>query len=261
MSVLKRAINDYKKYKEYILYTTKSELKVQLSSTFLGYFWWILDPLMYMLVYMLVVMVIFQRGGENFPIFVFAALVPWKWTVSSIKDSTKSIKGKSSILQQVYLPKFILPLIKTLINTTKYLFGILVLLVLMIFFGVPYTLHLFEFLAVFFVQLLLILGLGFIFSHLGVFFKDIDNILDFTLRFWFYVSPTLYDLESIPESVRFIWWFNPLTTIYTSYRNIFLEGTSPLYLPLLVWLIVGIILITIGLKYLYKFDKNYTKVI
>ncbi|MGO1372193.1 MAG: ABC transporter permease [Senegalia sp. (in: firmicutes)] len=261
MSVLKKAIKDLKKYKEYILYTTKSELKVQLSSTFLGYFWWILDPLMYMLVYMLVVMIIFQRGGENYPIFVFAGLVPWKWTVSSIKDSTKSIKGKSSILQQVYLPKFILPLIKTLINTTKYLFGIMVLLVLMLFFKVPYTVHLIEFFTVFFVHFLLILGLGFILSHLGVFFKDIDNILDFTLRFWFYVSPTLYGLERVPEKVRFIWWLNPLTTIYTSYRNIFLEGISPLYLPLLGWMLFSVGLIVIGLKFLYKFDKNYTKVI
>ncbi|MBS4536515.1 ABC transporter permease [Clostridium sp. D2Q-14] len=261
MSSLKKAIQDFKKYKEYILFTTKSELKVQLSSTFLGYLWWILDPLMYMLVYMLVVMIIFKSGGENFPIFVFSALVPWKWTVSSIKDAAKSIKGKSSILQQVYLPKYILPLIKTLINTTKFLFGILVLLVLLIFFRVPYTVHLMEFFVVFMVQLSLILGIGFILAHLGVFFKDIDNILDFTLRFWFYVSPTLYGLEKIPEKVRFIWWLNPLTTIYTSYRNIFLEGTSPLYGPLLIWFAFSVVLISIGLKYLYKFDKNYTKVI
>lgn len=261
MTLFRKTLRDLAKYKEYILYTTKSELKVQLSSTFLGYLWWILDPLMYMLVYMLVVMVIFHRGGKDFPIFVFCALVPWKWTVSSIMDSTGSIKGKAGILQQVYIPKFILPLIKTLINTAKYLFGIMVLIVMMIFFRVPFTLHLFEFIVVFLVNFLFILGVSLILSHLGVYFKDINNILSFTIRLWFYLSPALYDLKSVPAKIRFLWWFNPMTTFYKSYRNVFLYGMSPLYLQLIFWFILSFILIFIGLRYLYKFDKNYTKVI
>lgn len=261
MSVLKRAIKDYKKYREYILYTTKSDLKVQLSSTFLGYFWWILDPLMYMLVYMLVVMVIFQRGGENFPIFVFSALVPWKWTVSSIMDSTGSIASKGGLLQQVYLPKFILPYVKVLVNTAKYIFGIFVLLILMAFFGAPYTWHLFEFLIVFLVHFLFILGVGFLLSHLGVYFKDINNILQFTIRLWFYLSPTLYSLQDVPDKIRILWWINPMTTFYASYRNVFLYGKSPLYPQLGFWVAISLLIIVVGLRYIYKYDKNYTKVI
>jgi ABC-type polysaccharide/polyol phosphate export permease len=261
MKLFNVAIKDFKRYKEYILYTTKSELKVQLSSTFLGYLWWILDPLMYMLVYMLVVMIIFNRGGEDFPIFVFSALVPWKWTVSSIMDSTGSIKGKAGVLQQVYIPKYVLPLIKTLINTTKFLFGILVLLVLKVFFKIPFTLHMLEFIFVFIVNFLFILGIGFILSHLGVYFKDINNILSFTIRLWFYLSPALYDLSSVPAKIRFLWWLNPMTTFYMSYRNIFLYGESPLYLQLGLWVLASLLLMYVGLRYLYKFDKNYTKVI
>ena len=261
ISLFKRVLKDLTKYKDYILYTTKSELKVQLSGTFLGYLWWILDPLMYMLVYMLVVMVVFDRGGPDFPVFVFTALVPWKWTVSSITDSTSSIKGKAGILQQVYIPKFLLPLIKCLINTAKYLFGIMVLLVLLLFFKIPYTFMNLTFLVVFAVHFLFILGLSLNLAHIGVYFKDINNILVFGIRLWFYLSPALYELNSIPEKVRFLWWLNPMTTFYASYRNLFMFNQHPLYLPLILWTLFSLGLIFMGLKNIYKHDKNYMKVI
>lgn len=261
MRILKKAVKDFIRYKDYIFYSTKSELKIQLSSTLLGYLWWILDPLMYMLVYMLVIVVIFKRGGKDFPIFVFSALVPWKWTISTIMDGTGSIKSKAGILHQVYLPKYILPLIKTLINTAKFLFGIIVLLVLMFFFKIPYTLHNLEFFVVFIINFLFIFGLSLILAHLGVYFKDINNILSFTIRLWFYLSPALYSLERVPQKIRFLWWFNPMTTFYNSYRNVFLYGTSPLYKQLAIWGLFSFMVILIGLKYLYAFDKNYTKVI
>lgn len=261
MGIIKTAYKDFLKYREYILYSVRSELKVQLSSTFLGYLWWILDPLMYMLVYMLVVMVIFRRGGPGFPVFVFAALVPWKWTVSSIMDAIGSIKSKSGLLHQVYIPKYVLTLIKLLINTCKFLFGILVLLILLPFFKIPYSFYNIGFFAVFIVNTLFIFSLSLIFAHLGVYFKDINNIMQFVTRLWFYLSPALYTVDSVPAKIRFLWWFNPMTTFYQSYRNVFLYNTYPLYKELLVWFIISFILTVIGLKKVYSFDKNYTKVI
>lgn len=256
-----KAINDFKNYKDYVIYTVKSELKVQVSGTFLGYFWWILDPLMYMLVYMLVVMIIFDRGGPDFPIYVFSALVPWKWTVSSINDSTSSIKGKANILHQVYIPKFLLPLIKCLINTSKFFFGVLVLMVMIPFFNIDYSLINLTFFVVFAVHFLFILGLSLNLAHIGVYFKDINNILSFSIRLWFYLSPALYQIADIPERVRFLWWFNPMTTFYASYRNLFMYGEHPEYLFLGIWTLVSLGLIYVGLRHLYKHDKIYTKVI
>jgi len=261
VEVFKRIVNDLLKYREYILYATKSELKIQLSSTFLGYLWWILDPLLYMLIYMLLVMLIFKRGEENFPIFIFCALIPWKWTVSSIVDSTSSIKSKVGVLEQVYIPKPVLPLIRVLVNTVKYFFGIVILLILIAAFKIPFSLHNIEFIVVFIIHFLFIFGLSLILSHVGIFFKDIRNILIFTVRLWFYLSPGLYSLERIPQKFQFLWWMNPMTTFFLSYRNIFLYDTFPLYKQLLPWALFSIILIFIGLKYLYKFDKQYMKVI
>ncbi len=261
MFILSNALVQIKKYREYIIYAIRSELKLSLAGTYLGYVWWVLDPLMYMLVYVLVVQVIFERGGPLFPVYVFCGLLPWKWTSTSVVQSTSSIKSNASILSQVYMPKFILPLIKISVNAFYFLFGFIVLLVLLLFYGIPYSFHFFEVIFVVVPNFMFLLGMGFVFAHIGVYFKDIQNILTFTIRFWFYLSPILYDIVDIPDSIRFLWWLNPMTTFFISYRNVLMYNTSPLYLELSLWFLFSVSLSYIGLKLMYAYDKNYVKVI
>lgn len=261
MNTIKQVTNDLKKYKEYILYTIKTDLKTQLASTYLGYLWWILDPLMYMLVYVFVAQIVFKSNVDNFPIFVFCAVLSWKWITSAMTEGTNSIKARIGVLQQVYMPKFILPLIKCVDNAVKFLFGILVLFVLMLFYGIKPSIHNFEFIWVFIVNFTFILGCSVILAHLGVFFRDINNILTFVFRLWFYLSPGFYTIDRIPEAFRFLMWCNPLTIFFESYRNVFMYNTSPHYLGLGIWFIISVMMCFIGIKRLYKFDKNYTKVV
>ncbi|MCM1990271.1 ABC transporter permease [Oceanirhabdus seepicola] len=261
MKVNGQAIKDIKKYREYIKYATKSDLKVQVSSTYLGYFWWILDPIMQMLVYMVFVLIIFKKGEENFPIFIFSAILPWKWFISSIMDSTNAIRSKVGLLRQVYLPKFILPLNKVFVNTYKFLFSFIVLFVLVILFKVPITIHYLEIIIIFIINIIFICSLSLFFAHIGVYFKDIKNILVFSTKLWFYLTPCLYSLDRVPQNLRMLWWINPMTSFIESYRNVILYGKSPYYLMLSIWLIFSLILMHSSLKVLYKHDKNYTKVI
>lgn len=78
MSYTMRALKDIKKYKEYLSYSSSLELKKQTSGTFIGGIWWILDPLLHMLVYTIIVSFIFKKSEPNFPAFLFCALLPYK---------------------------------------------------------------------------------------------------------------------------------------------------------------------------------------
>jgi len=259
--IITKILEDMKKYGEYIKYAVKSELKAQLSSTHLGCLWWVLDPLMYMLVYILVVSVILNKGKENFPIFVFCAVLSWKWTSSSLLDSTKVIKSRARLLQQIYLPKFILVFIKVLTNTIKFLVGICVLLLLILMFGIQLTPHIIEFFFVFSVNFILVLGISCFLAHLGVYFKDINNIMAFSLRLWFYVSPAIYSVSDVPKSIRWIWHLNPMSAIYAGYRDVFLYGRSPTYSILCIWLVISLSITFLGAACLSKYDKKYIKVV
>lgn len=261
MNAMKKFVNDIIKYKEYVIYSVRADLMLNLSGRYLGYIWWILDPVMYMLVYVVVVSFVFDRGEPNYPVFVFSALLIWKWVSQSINRNTNSIKSKSGILKQIYIPKAILPLIQVVVSSVYFMFGIVALLIILPFFGVGFTWHIIEFVVVFVVTFMLILGIGLNVAHLGVYFKDINNILAFGLRLWFYLSPGLYSIDRIPEAYRILWWLNPMTTIYRSSRNVLMHGTSPVYNMLALWFAIALLLIVYGINRLDINDRNYTKVI
>lgn len=242
--------------------STRSELKVQLANTFLGYFWWLLDPFLHMLIYtLLVTFIMNRRDVPNFPLFAFCALLPWKWATTTLTSATTCIKKRASILRQVYLPKSILPLIVLNVNLIKFLSGISVILIMLFFYKVPLTLHILEFVFVIIPNGLFLYGAALFLAHFGVYITDTRNVIAHVIRLWFYVSPGIYSITRIPEAYRFLWWLNPMTTFFESYRNVFMYGRSPLYPQLLIWTIVNIIIIHFGILLSSKYDKNYSKVI
>lgn len=259
-SIIKRTIADLNKYREYILSSISTGITSEYANSYLGYVWWVLDPLLFMLIYVFVVQIVLGRGGPQYPVFVFSALLFWRWTQSAVAKSTRSIISAKSILSQTYIPKFIFPFVKVTINSVYFLFSILILAVFLIIYRIPFTFHIIEFIPIFIVQYTLILGLSLWLAHLGVYYYDVDRILGFVLRLWYYVSPGLYPIEDVPEKLQSIIWLNPLTTIFVSSRNVFMYGKSPVYIGLLAWFIVGVIFVITGLLTLYKFDKTYAKI-
>ena len=253
--------NDLKKFKEYIINSFFTGLALDNSRSYLGFVWWVLDPLMYMLIYIIVVSVILGRGEPNFPVFVFSGLLIWRWTSNTINQSTKSIIAKKNIINNVYIPKFIFPFVKNNINTFYFLISIFLLIILLIIYKIPFTWHFIEFIPVMIVQYLFNFGVSLWLSHLGVIYFDVDKIINVFIRAWYYLSPGLYSLDRVPELVRPFMWLNPLTTTIVSSRNVFLYGKSPEYLGLLIWGVISLIIIILGLRKVYYFDRAYAKVI
>ncbi|MBD1383009.1 ABC transporter permease [Metabacillus arenae] len=258
-NLLSKTFFDLKKYKEFVVFNSKYELKVQVANTLLGYVWWLLDPLFHMIVYTILFTVIFEGRTEAFPLFVFCALLSWKWFTSSLMNSANAIRSKISILNQTYIPKFLLPLTQSIVNFTKFIFGLVILFPMIFIFNIKLTFHFFEIIIIIFVNFLFLYGCSLLVAHYGVFFKDMKNLLTHIIRLWFYVSPGLYSLDMIPESVRFIWWLNPFTTFFESYRNVIMYESSPLYGPLLILGLISLGLIYFGLAKLNKYDKTYLK--
>jgi ABC-type polysaccharide/polyol phosphate export permease len=146
------------------------------------------------------------------------------------------------------------------VQTFHFLTGFAVILGMMFFFKVSLSVHLLEFFVIAGVNAVLIYGLTLLVSHLGVFFLDIKNIMNILLRLLFYLTPIFYDVASLPERLRMIWWFNPLTTMIESYRNVVLYGRSPYYLQLFIWLVISSILLLTGIKIQQKYGNLYAKV-
>ncbi|MDP2925080.1 MAG: ABC transporter permease [Nanoarchaeota archaeon] len=255
-----RFFSDIKKYREYFLEAIKTELKLELSRTYLGYIWWILDPLMYMAVYVFLVQIVLGRGGPNYPIFIFSAILPYRWISRSLFQTSDCIIKKKNIINQVYIPKFLLPLIKVVINTVYFIFSLFILFFITLFYKdiklSMFTLHL---IPIIIVNFIFLYSIGVWLAHIGCFFYDIEKVLNFLLRFLFYASPILFSIEDLPHSLGVIMWFNPFTPIIQSYRNVILFNLLPFYKHLGVIFVGSIIMLYFGIRTLYHYDGVYTK--
>ncbi len=248
-------------YRAYIIYSTKSNLKSEVSNTFLGYFWWVLDPILQMLVYTVLVGVIMKRGTPNFPVFVFCGMLSWKWFTSCTRFGTNCLRKNANIIKQIYLPKFIPPLVLVTTNLIKLFFGFIILLILITIYRIPFTWHMFEVFPVILVNFTFIFAVTVWFTHWGALFMDLKNLIGHLLQLWYYLSPGLYTLDRVPEQYRWLWWLNPMTTFFESYRNVFMYGKHPLYDKLGIWLGVSFIILVLGVAKLYQYDNNYSKVL
>jgi len=256
MNSVSHQIKELWNHRELIKRLVLSDLKITYKNKMLGFLWTILDPLMMMGVYILLVRVIFKRGGPQFPILLFCALLAWKWFTSSLSDSVVAITGKAKLIQTVYFPKAVLPLSKVLGSFAEYLFSLSVLVPLLFIFKANVTFMVFWLPALLAVQLLFTIGASLLCSCLGVYFRDLQNILRYSLRFWFYLSPGLYSVKDrIPVRVQHIYMLNPFAALFRSYKNILVRGESPSNYMLIV---VPISLAILILGFIV-FDKKEAK--
>ena len=130
---------------------------------------------------------------------------------------------------------------------------------MMIFFKIPLTIHIFEAILVLIVQGLFTYGCTLIVSNIGVYLFDLRNILDFTLRFLFYFTPIMWSFEQLDFKYAFFLKLNPMAVIIGSYRSCLLYGKSPVYLYLFVIALFSLVLIKIGYNLISRHEDEYAR--
>ena len=232
-----------------------SKLIVGQKTMMLGYLWWILEPMLFMLVYWILVGVIFNRGGENYPLFVLCGLVPYRAFAISFSQSVGSISGKFSLLSQLNFPRIYLPFTDILVNHIKLIFGFLVVVVFSMFFGIHLQVKLIYLAIPFIAQILFVAGLSLIVSIGGVYFRDLKNLMLVINRIFLYLSPVLYPIESIPEKFRGIYRLNPIACWVESYRHIIMKNQLPPLDLTIIGLTESFIILAVGYT-LFSFQEK-----
>jgi ABC-type polysaccharide/polyol phosphate export permease len=231
---------------------TSSNLKRQNKNSALGYLWWLLDPIMMTGVYFILVVVLFERGGDNQPfiLFILCGLLPWKAFSTSVSQSINSIAGQASIIRSIGFPKIVLPTSLVLSNTVFLAIGLTVVALTGLYFGSEYgtwpNVYYLMLPVVIGLQLLFTLGVALVMSAVGVLFKDTGNIMRHILRMWYFLSPGLYSLERIPGHLLPIFRLNPFAELMTAYRDIIMHGRMPALFDLAYPLVIGVVSLLAG---------------
>ncbi|HIX59691.1 MAG TPA: ABC transporter permease [Candidatus Blautia gallistercoris] len=258
-----RFVNDLKKYWKYTKYAAKSELKSEVASSYLNWLWWILDPLLFMLVYTFIAMVVFRKSVQYFPVFVFIGLTSWNFFNKTVIGSVKLVKANKQIVTKVYLPKFVLVLQKLLVNGFKMMISFILVLIMMVIYRVPVTWNILFMIPLLMVLVILTFGVSNIMMHFGVFVDDLFNVMTVLLRLTFYMSGIFYSIsQTVPEPYQTILLkCNPMAFIMDSMRNCMLYSTTPEIWLILIWGAVGVLLTVIAIRVVYKYENSYVKVI
>jgi ABC-type polysaccharide/polyol phosphate export permease len=257
-----RFFRDLQKYWNYANYSAWAELKNQVHGSYLGWMWWVLDPLLYMLVYSFIVEVVFDATVENLPLFVFVGLTAWNFFAATVQSSVGCIRSYRSVLQKSYLPKFILVLLIELANFYKLLIGLGLSFAAMIFLGIPIHLTAFNLLPLIAVYFILVFGASLVCAHIGVYVVDFQNVVIVLVRLLFYLSGVFYTLDRLP--VRLLTVYNricPTGFLIKQFREALMYGRGAYWQMLFYWFLVACALSVFGLGVTYAHENNYMKVI
>jgi lipopolysaccharide transport system permease protein len=251
-------------------YIIRADMKRKGADTLLGNLWWVIDPLLQMLVYVVLVSVI--QGGfqktPDYPLFIFAAILPWKWFSSAVSDGVTSVTSQESLIKQVQFPKIILPVAAVIAGIVNFAFGLIPLAaILILLYGshISATLLLIPVVAA--VQLVFTLALSIVVAAINVFFRDVGNVARHVLRLWFYVSPALFSAAQLNELVKghglvsVILNLNPFTYIFESYRNVIYYETMPEWGGLLGVLAASIVLTLLAVLVFKRLEPTFAKVL
>jgi ABC-type polysaccharide/polyol phosphate export permease len=227
------AVRELWSRRQLVRYLVQADLKKKGADTLLGNLWWVLDPLLQMLTYVILVTIIFQKQQADYPLFIFAAILPWKWFTSSISDAITSVSSQDRLIKQVHFPKLVLPTAGVAAGIANFAFGLIVLLALLVLWYPSHlSVNLVFIPAIAFVQLVFTAGLGFILAAINVFYRDVGNLSRHVLRLWFYLSPALYGAATMAilaerhADLFRLMQLNPFYTLFTAYRSVIYGSES-----------------------------------
>jgi ABC-type polysaccharide/polyol phosphate export permease len=248
--------------RELFFYLVKFEMKAEHKNKALGFLWSLLDPLLSLLVYIILVHYIFGRGGPQFPILLFSALLSWSWFASSLGRSVVSITSKIGLVRTVRFPLAILPLSGIAVGFFDWLFAFMALLPMLFIFEATFSLNMLWLPVLLLIQLIGTIGACLICAVLGTYLLDLANIMRVGIRIWFYLSPIMYSVEDrIPDRYATLFMIiNPFAGLLESYKNILVRGTPPSEY-VLVAAVVGIVTFLVGFWYFARDEHKLVKAI
>ena len=258
-----RFLHDIMKYRRYMLYSARAQLKNEVAGSFLNRLWWVLDPLLFMLVYTFVYSIVFGRSQDYLCAFIFLGYSTWEFFNRTVKQSVKLVKRYKTVLSKVYLPKYILIISSMLVNGFKMLISFGIIMITMLLYRIPPSPTMLWVFPLVLLLALLSFGVSSILLHFGVFFEDLDNIVGVTLRLLFYMSGIFYNPEVQLEGfVRYCMVrLNPTCYIITQLRNTVLYNQQLLWHWYLLWFVVSLVISAIGVALIYRYERRYVKTV
>lgn len=249
-------------YRELVYFLTWRDIKVRYKQTLLGGLWAILQPLFTMLVFSLFFgrLAKIPSDGIPYPLFAFAALVPWTFFANGLNQSSQSLVAGSNLIKKVYFPRLAIPIATIFSGLVDFLVSFVVLLVMMVFYGTVPTANIIWLPFLVLLALATCLGVGLWLSALNVHFRDVRYVVPFLVQFWLFSTPIAYPSTLLPEPWRTVYGLNPMVGVVEGFRWSLL-GTDTAPGPIIAASsVAALILLVSGALYFRRMETTFADV-
>jgi len=204
---------------------------------------------------------ILSRGDSGFVSFLLIGLIVWKWFDSSVRGCSTAILMNRGVIQQVYVPKYLFPLICIASNSIKFAIVFTLFILLYTFIKQPPHPTYFALPIIILTQALLITGCGLVLCAIVPLIPDTKILIDNFMTLLFFMSGIFFKLDSAPQELQWLLELNPAAVLITLYRDILISNHWPNPMDIMYIVCLSIGLIFIGLYQLHIHDRNYAKIV
>lgn len=250
-------------YRELLFFLVWRDVKVRYKQTALGASWAILQPFATMVVFSL----FFGRlagmpsDGVPYPVFAYAALVPWTFFAGGLSLSSTSLVGSQNLLKKVYFPRMAIPLAAVLSGLVDFALAFAVLLGMMLYYGIVPGAEVAWLAPLLALAFCTSLGVGFWLSALNVRYRDVAYVVPFLVQFWLFATPIAYPSSLLEEPWRTVYGINPMVGVVEGFRWALLGTDTAPGGVVLVSSVAALALLAGGALYFRRMERTFADVV
>lgn len=249
-------------YRELLYFLTWRDIKVRYKQTILGAAWAVIQPLLTMVVFSLFFGRLAQMPSDGipYPIFSYAALVPWHFFANGLTQSASSLVTGANMIKKVYFPRLLMPIATVLGGVVDFVLAFAVLLIMMFFYGIVPTANVFW--LPFFLLLALVtsLGVGLWFAAMNVQFRDVRYAVPFLVQIWLFMTPIAYPSSLLDEPWRTLYAVNPMVGVVEGFRWALLGNQMAPTAVSVLSSVMGLVLLISGAFYFRRLERTFADV-
>lgn len=258
--VKKEFFKDFYRYRELFYFLALRDILVRYKQAFFGIAWALIRPLLQMTVFALIFGKVanLSSGNINYACFVLSGLLPWQFFSSGIADSSGSLVANANLLNKVYFPRIMIPIVSLVIHFIDFFVAFSFMLIFLIFSN-QLSWSSFILFPFFLMQLVILsVGLSCLLSSLTVKYRDFRFIVPFFLQFGMFLSPVGYGTFLIEEKVQWLYFLNPLVGIIDGFRwSLFAQSYPNMLYSISISVVITVLVLFIGIRYFYHTEQTF----
>ncbi len=256
-------LRDLWEYRELLYFLVWRDIKVRYKQTALGASWAVIQPFMTMVVFSIFFGYLAKvpSDGIPYPIFSFAALVPWSFFANGLSQSSNSLVGSGALISKVYFPRLIIPLASIFSGMVDFAIAFAVMLVMMLYYGFVPTSNVIWLPLFLLLALVTSLGVGLWLSALNVEYRDVRYVVPFVTQFWMLATPIGYPSSLLHEPWRTIYGLNPMVGVVEGFRWALLRTNSAPGPIIAVSSAAALLILITGAFYFRRMEKTFADII